>query len=91
MTSERKLQDSIMAHALGVESCELPPVSRSMQELHDIQVERLQRALNEANMQLALVRGLARDKDRGRRRQISTLYMALWGAALVVAYFAVKG
>ncbi len=91
MTSERKLQDAILAHALGVQGCELPDVSRSMQELHEIQVARLKAALDEANMQLCLVRGLARDKDRGQRRTISTLYLALWGASLVVAYLMVKG
>lgn len=62
-----------------------------MCELNWQQSRRARAELQDEKVHGALVKALARDKDRERRRTISTLYMALGFLAGFVAYLVVRG
>lgn len=63
----------------------------AMCELNWQQSRRARAELQDEKVHGALVKALARDKDRERRRTISTLYMALGFLAGFVAYLVVRG
>ena len=70
----------------------------AMNELHDIEMARLQDCHEESITQLEgqiiwlqIIREEHREKIRGLRRRIDYLYLALFACALVIAYLVVKG
>ncbi len=63
----------------------------AMCELNWMQSAQYRAQLEEAEFERALIRVLSRDKDRERRKTISTLYMVLAFAGGLAAYLLVRG
>ncbi len=76
---------TIQAHSLGVQA-DLDDFEKTL-DLYDIQVSRLKAEKDALELRIVAAgiaaedrEKMARDKDRGRRRHISSLYMALASA-----------
>ncbi len=87
---------TIQAHSLGIKAEPEEAFEKTL-DLYDIQVARLK--AENAALELRIVAAciaaddrekLARDKDRGRRRHISRLYLALAFLAGFCVYLAVR-